>query len=235
MARRYLSNQDPLGIRIKLPDEKSYRQIVGVARTVNYQTLGEQPQPCIYIPLRQNFSDAMVLYLRTSRDPSLIFPPVQRTLRSLDPLLPVEDVRTGQTVINQALWSARIGVGLLAVFGFLALSLACIGLYGVMAYSVNQRRHEIGLRMALGAAPRSISRLVLRQGMTLACAGVASGLAASLGVGHILAGFLYGIGGVDPLTFVAVSLILIAVALMACYIPARRAAKVDPMVALRYE
>jgi putative ABC transport system permease protein len=235
MARQYWPGQDPLGKLIKLPDENSFRRIVGVAKTANYQTLGEQPQPCIYIPLRQNLSGSMVLYLRTSKGPSLFLPTVQRELRSIDPLLPVEDVRTGQTVINQALWSGKIGAGLLAAFGLLALSLACVGLYGIMAYSVNQRRHEIGLRMALGAAPRSISRLILRQGMTLACAGVAAGLAASLAVGHVLAGFLYGVGGVDPLTFIVVSLILITVALAACYIPARRAARVDPMVALRYE
>jgi putative ABC transport system permease protein len=235
MARRYWPKDDPLGKSLELPGERVYREIVGIAKTVDYQTLGEQPQPCIYVPLRQNFTDATVLYVRTDRDPSNLLPTVQREVWEIDPQLPVEDVRTGRKVIEQVLWNAKIGVGLLSFFGFLALGLACVGLYGVMSYSVNQRWREIGLRMALGAAPRSVQRLVLRQGMALVGAGLVTGLAASFLLGHVLAKSLYGVGAADPISLTGASLALVSVAFVACYFPARRASRVDPMVALRYE
>jgi ABC-type antimicrobial peptide transport system permease subunit len=201
-------------------------------KTANYQTLGEAPQSCIYIPLRQNYSDAMILYVRTERDPSATLAAVQDEIRTLDPGLPVEDIRTGTKVIDQALWGAKIGVALLGVFGLLALSLASVGLYGIMAYSVNQRRREIGIRMALGAGQASVLRLILRQGMTLVIGGVALGLMLSLLLGRALSGFLYGVGGSDSASLVGASLVLLTVALVACYLPARRASQVDPLVAL---
>jgi ABC-type lipoprotein release transport system permease subunit len=207
-------------------------QIVGVVKTANYQTLGEAPQSCIYIPLRQNYSDAMILYVRTERDPSATLAAVQDEIRTLDPGLPVEDIRTGTKVIDQALWGAKIGVALLGVFGLLALSLASVGLYGIMAYSVNQRRREIGIRMALGAAQASVLRVILRQRMTLVIGGVALGLMLSLLLGRALSRFLYGVGGSDSASLVGASLVLLTVALVACYLPARRASQVDPLVAL---
>ena len=232
MAAKYWPNQNPLGRRLQLPRGKDFVEIVGVVKTANYQTLGEPPQSCIYIPLRQNYSDAMILYVRTERNPSAALAAVQSELRALDPVLPVEDIRTGTKVIDQALWGAKIGVALLGVFGLLALSLASVGLYGIMAYSVNQRRREIGIRMALGAGQASVLRLILRQGMTLVIGGVAVGLILSLLLGRALSKFLYGVGGSDPASLAGASLVLLTVALVACYLPARRASQVDPLVAL---
>lgn len=233
MAARYWPNQDPLGKRFQLPQGRVFLQVVGVAKTTNYQTLGEPPQACVYIPLRQNYADSMILYLRSERDPSTILASVPEEIHSLDPVLPVEDIRTGTKVIDQALWWSKIGVGLLGVFGFLALGLASVGLYGIMAYSVNQRRREIGVRMALGAGQGSVSLLVLRQGMTVVGGGVVVGITLSLLLGRVLSRFLYGVSGSDLLSLGGASLALLAVAFVACYLPARSASRVDPLVALR--
>jgi len=232
MAAKYWPNHDELGKRLQLPSRKDFLQIVGVVKTTNYQSLGEAPQSCVYIPLRQNYSDAMILYVRTERDPSATLAAVQSEIRTFDPGLPVDDVRTGTKVIDQALWGAKIGVGLLGVFGLLALSLASVGLYGIMAYSVNQRRREIGVRMALGASEGSVSLLVLRQGMTVVLSGVALGEGLAVLVGRALSRLLYGVAGSDFLSLGAASLLLLVVAFLACYLPARSASRVDPLVAL---
>jgi predicted permease len=233
MAAKYWPNQDALGKRFQLPQGKEFLQIVGVVKTTNYQALGEPPQACVYIPLRQNFADSMILYARSERDPSTVLGAVQAEIHGLDPGLPVEDIRTGTKVIDQALWWSRMGVGLLGVFGVLALGLASVGLYGIMAYSVNQRRREIGVRMALGAGQRSVSLLVLRQGLTVVASGVVVGMALSLLLGLVLSRFLYGVSGSDPVSLAGASLALLAVAFVACYLPARSASRVDPLVALR--
>jgi len=158
---------------------------------------------------------------------------VQGEIRNIDPTLPINDIRTGTKLIEQALWGAKIGVGLLGVFGFLALGLASIGLYGIMAYSVNQRRREIGIRMALGAGQPSVLSLILRQGMTLVISGVGLGLLLSILLGRALSKFLYGIGASDLPSLAGASLVLLFVAMVACYLPARRASRLDPLVALR--
>jgi len=233
MAAKYWPNQDPPGKRFQLPQGKSFLQVVGVAKTTNYQTLGEPPQACVYLPLRQNYADSMILYLRSERDPSAVLSSVQEEIHSLDPGLPLEDIRTGTKVIDQALWWSKMGVGLLGVFGFLALGLASVGLYGIMAYSVNQRRREIGVRMALGADQGNVSLLVLRQGMTVVGSGVVAGMVLSLLLGRVLSRFLYGVSGSDPLSLGGASFALLAVAFVACYLPARSASRVDPLVALR--
>jgi len=233
MAAEYWPNQDPLGKRVQLPHGQNFLQIVGIVKTSNYQTLGEPPQACIFIPLRQNFSDGMILYVRTEQDPSTILASVQGEIHNIDPGLAVEDIRTGTKVIDQALWWSKMAVDLLAVFGLLALALASVGLYGIMAYSVNQRRREIGVRMALGAGQGNVWLLVLRQGMTLVLIGLAVGIALALLVGHALSRFLYGVSGSDLLSLGGASLVLLAVALVACYLPARSASRVDPLVALR--
>jgi predicted permease len=233
MAARYWPNQDAVGKRFKFVGEAFYRQIVGVARTANYQALGEEPQSCIYLPLKQNFSDAMVLYVRTERDPSMVMGAVQREIRTGEPQVDVSDVRTGGKLIEQVLFSARIGVALLGVFGLLALGLASIGLYGIMAYTVNRRKREIGLRMALGARQVSVLGLILKQGMTLVVFGIVVGICASLLVGRALSSMLYGVGGADPMSFAGASLLLAIVAVLACYLPARNASRVDPLTALR--
>lgn len=233
MAAQVWPNQSPLGKRLQLPQGTNFLQVVGVVKTSNYQQLGEPPQPCVFIPLRQNFSDAMILYVKSEQDPNTILASVRDEIHRIDPGLAVEDIRTGAKIIDQALWWGKISVNLLAVFGFLALALASVGLYGIMAYSVNQRRREIGVRMALGASQGKVWLLVLRQGMTLVLSGLAFGVALALLVGHALSRFLYGVKGTDYSSVAGASLVLMLVALIACYLPARSASRVDPLTALR--
>ena len=233
LAQDFWPHGNALGQRIQLGDEKQMREIVGIARTGNYTSLGEPPQYCVYVPLEQHYSDAMTLYIRSTGDPSPLLVPVQRQVEAAGPKIMVTSPRTGRTLIDNGLFQAKMGVGLLSVFGLLALGLACVGLYGIMAYSVTQRKREIGLRMALGAAQTSVLRLVLKQGLTLVSAGVLVGFAAALLVGRLLNRMLYGISASDPISVGAAAFILLGVALVACYLPARSASRVDPIVALR--
>jgi predicted permease len=222
-----------LGRRVQLPGEKQARQVIGVARTANYSTWGEAPQLCVYVPLDQSYSDAMTLYVRTKGDPHEALIPVEREIRAAGPEIMVLDKRMGSDIIDGGLFQARVGVGLLTAFGLLALGLASIGLYGILAYSVNQRRREIGLRMALGATQGTVLGLILREGMSLVLAGVGIGLVASTLVGRVVSRMLYGVTASDPLSIAGAAVILSAVALLACYLPARWAARVDPLQALR--
>lgn len=233
MARDYWPKGDAIGKRIELPGERTMREIVGIARTATYSTLGEPPQPCVYVPLQQNYSDAMTLYVRSKRDPQSILLPVQRDVRSLAPHILVNDIRTGRKIIDDGLFQAKMGVALLSVFGLLALGLASVGLYGLMAYSVNQRTREIGVRMAMGAARRTVLGLILRQGMSLVATGMLTGLAAALLVDRLLSRMLYGVSTVDPVSMLTAGVVLVAAAAIACYLPARRASRIDPLVALR--
>jgi predicted permease len=222
-----------LGRRIQLPGEKQARVVVGVARTANYSTWGEPPQLCVYVPLEQSYSDAMTLFVRSKGDPQEVLIPVEREIRAAGPEIMVADKRVGADIVNGGLFQARMGVGLLTVFGLLALGLASIGLYGILAYSVNQRRREIGLRMALGATQGTVLGLILKEGMSLVLTGVGIGLAASFGVGRVLSRMLYGVSATDPMSVAGAAVMLSAVALVACYLPARWAARVDPLDALR--
>jgi FtsX-like permease family len=171
LAARAWPGVDPLGKRLRLAGDDVLREVVGVARTVNYETLAEAPQPCLYLPIRQQFSDAAVLYVRTQGDPTGILGTVQRTIRAMDGHIDVGDVRTIETVISQSLFGATAGVGLLSLFGVMSLGLASLGLYGAVAYGVKQRRREIGMRIVLGARKAAVLGLVLRQ--ALAPVGVA--------------------------------------------------------------
>ncbi len=209
------------------------RQIVGVARTANYSNWAEPPQLCVYVPLEQNYSDAMTLYVRSQGDPKQILMPVEREVRAAAPQVLVSSVRTGREIVDGGLFQAKMGVVLLSIFGLLALGLASIGLYGILAYSVNQRKREIGLRMALGASRQSVLGLILKQGMSLVLTGVLIGFAASLLAGRLLSRLLYGVSASDPLSVAGAALMLLAVALVACYLPARWATRVDPLVTLR--
>ena len=222
-----------IGKRIRVPGETVTRQVVGVARTANYTGLGEPHQACVYVPLEQKYADSMVLYVRTRTDPDGVIGPVTNELHAVGPQVLVFGTRTGDKIIDGGLFQAKMGVGLLAIFGLLALSLASIGLYGVLAYSVNQRRREIGLRMALGATRSTVLALVLREGMSLVIAGVLIGYAGAMATGRLLSGVLYGVGASDPVSFAAAAGALGMVALLACYLPARWATRVDPLHALR--
>ncbi len=233
LAHDYWPDGEALGKRIQLPGEKQMRQIVGIARTANYSFWAEPPQLCVYVPLEQNYSDAMTLYVRTQGDPKQILIPVEREVRAAAPQVLVSSTRTGREIVDGGLFQAKMGVVLLSIFGLLALGLASIGLYGILAYSVNQRKREIGLRMALGASRQSVLGLILKQGMSLVLTGVLIGFAASLLAGRLLSRMLYGVSASDPLSVAGAALMLLAVALVACYLPARWATRVDPLVTLR--
>ncbi len=222
-----------LGKRIQLPGEKGMRQVIGVVRTANYTGWGEAPQNGVYVPLTQNYADTMVLYVRSKGDPQELLVPVEREVRAAGPQVLIFGTRTGSGIIEGGLFQAKMAVGLLTVFGLLALGLASIGLYGALAYSVNQRKREIGLRMALGATRPGVLRLVLGEGMRLVLTGVGIGFLAALGAGRLLSRMLFGVGASDPISVAAAAVTLSAVALVACYLPARWATRVDPLEALR--
>ena len=233
LAARSWPDEDPIGKRFRLSGDSVVRQVVGVARTANYGSLGEAPQPCVYLPLRQEFSDAAVLYVRTDGDPLGILATIQRQVRAIDRHVEIEDVRTIQKLIGQALFGATLGVGLLAVFGLVALGLASLGLYGAMAHAVTERQREIGVRMALGARQPAVLRLVLRQGLTVVGIGMACGAGLSALAGEALSRVVFGVTAFDPLSMAAASLVLLLTAGAACYVPARRASLLDPLTALR--
>ena len=233
LANDYWPGEGALGRRLRLPGEKQFRQVIGVARTANYSSWAEPPQRCVYVPLEQNHLPAMTLYVRSAREPERILIPVEREVTAAGPQVLNSGTRTGRQIIDGGLFQARIGVALLSVFGLLALGLASIGLYGILAYSVNQRRREIGLRMALGATQPGVLRLILREGMSLVLAGVLIGAVAALLVGRLLSRMLFGVGASDPVSLAGAALMLLMVGLVACYLPARWATRVDPLVALR--
>jgi predicted permease len=233
MAARYWPGQDPLGRRIQLAEDRSARTIVGIVKTTKYQTLGEAPQPCVFVPLAQHYTDAMVLYVRTTGDPDAIVGTMQREVRTLGPDVPVTYASSVSLLLNQSLWMVKFGVWLLAVFGALALALASVGIYGVLAYSVTQRTRELGLRIALGAEPAAVRRLVLRQAMRLVGLGLGLGLGGSLLLGRAMRSLLYGVSGADAVSLAAASLTLVVVSALASYLPAWRASSVDPSISLR--
>ena len=225
--------QSAIGKRIQLPNEKTMRQVVGVARTANYSTLAEPPQGCVYVPLEQAYADTMTLWVRTRGDPGPLMNSVRREVAAAGPEVLADGIRTGRRIVNDGLFQARVGVTLLSVFGLLALALASVGLYGIMAYSVSQRRREIGLRMALGAARSNVLTLILRQALVVVAAGVSIGFAGALLAGRLLSGMLFGVRAADPVSLGVAATALIAVALVACLVPARRASRLDPLGALR--
>jgi len=233
LAQDYWPGDDALGKRVRVPGEQEMREIIGVARTANYSAWGEPPQRCVYLPLEQNHLPAMTLYVRTKGDPAQMVSAVERAISAAGPQVLVSGIRTGQQVIDGSLFQARIGVALLSVFGLLALGLASIGLYGILAYTVSQRQREIGLRMALGASHPNVLRMIVKEGMSLVAIGVVIGFAAALLAGRLLSRMLYGVGAADPVSVAGAALVLGGVALLACYLPARWATRVDPLVALR--
>jgi predicted permease len=227
--------QEALGKRFAVVQEPNLLQVVGVVGTTVVGQIGEDPQPIAYFPMLQKYSPFATLVVRTTGNPDGLLGTVRTQLQPLDKNLAFTNAQTVQQLLGQGLWPARMGAALLGLFGALALVLASIGIYGVLAYSVAQRTSEIGLRMALGAQPRQVLALVLRQGMLLALIGAGVGVAVALPVARLASGLLYGVSATDPLTYAAIIFLLMSVALVACYLPARRATRIDPLVALRVE
>jgi predicted permease len=233
LADRYWRNRDALGQRMKI--EGGWATVIGIARTSEYYELKEKPRPFLYLPLYQFYSPAAILHIRTAGDPLVSASTVTAAIHELNADLPVFDVATLEARTKTASFVQRMAGTFVGAFGVLAFILAAVGIYGVIAYSTRQRTHEIGIRMALGARPGDVLRMILGQGMRLAAIGLAIGLLASLALARLMSSLLFGVSANDPLTFIAVLFLLALVALLAIYIPARRATKVDPLVALHYE
>jgi len=234
-ADRMYPNQEAIGRHLHFLGEPWDVAIVGIATTVKYGTLGEPAQPVVYFPLEQHYSMFGTIYVRTKGDPNAAIGSIRSAVQSLDPTLPLRNVQTVNQLVSQSLAAPRLGAELLGTFGALALILAAIGTYGVMSYSVSQRTQEIGIRMALGAHKRDVLRLVMFGGMAMVGVGIIAGLVFSTFMTRAMSSLLYGIGIFDAFSFLGTALLLIAVALIACGVPALRASAVDPMIALRYE
>jgi putative ABC transport system permease protein len=236
LVRDLFPNTNPIGQRLRvLLRQPSSWEIVGVVKDSKYRSLGEDSTPYIFLPYLQNPQPAMALHVQTSGNPRDLAAAVRREVQALDPNLPAFNVMSLADNIDISLFPARFGAVLVGVFGFLALLIASIGIYGVMSYGVSERTHEMGIRMALGARGSDVLRLVISQGMWLALIGVAIGAGLALAVTRVVQNYLYDVSVTDPLTFIGIALLLIGVALLACYVPARRATRVDPLEALRYE
>jgi putative ABC transport system permease protein len=235
LARRSFPGQDPLGKQLRGPMSLKPLTVVGVVGDVRRQGLAEAPAAEIYLPYQQARAASMTLMIRADRDPINLIAAARAQALAVDRDQPIYDARTMEDRLAELVAPQRFNLFMLSLFAALALSLAAIGVYGVMAYSVTQRTHEIGVRVALGAQSRDVLRLVMKQGMTLALIGVAIGLIISLALTRLMKGLLFGVSATDPMTFIVIALSLTVVALLACWLPARRAARVDPMVALKYE
>ena len=232
MARLFWPGTDAVGKRFRFFRDTVPTEVVGIARDSKYNFLGEEPQPYIYGPLSQDPQPGVTLTIR-SANPEAALGTVRAIVQQMEPNMPLVGVFTMANIFDQALWAARMGALLLAIFGGLALALASIGVYGVMAYSVSQRTRELGIRLALGASGSDVRQMVLRQGLSLTAMGIALGVAAAVLLSGLVTDLLYGVSATDPITFVVIPMILIGVAAIAIYIPARRASRVDPVVALR--
>lgn len=235
MAQRFWPDQDAIGKRFHFFGDATLLQVVGIVGNTTVNNIGEEPVPLAYLPIAQAYSPAVTLQVGTEGRPEAVISGVRSGVQSLDPNLAITNVLTIDEMMNQGLWAPRMGAAMLSVFGGLALILAALGVYGVLSYSVSQQTQEIGIRMAMGAVRGDVLRLVIGQGLKLAVVGLFLGISVALFLTRQLASLLYGIKAYDPVTFGAVALLLIVVAFLACYIPALRATRVDPLVALRYE
>ena len=233
LAREVFPNEDPLGKRLVTAIGDRVFEIIGIVGDVRHRALEAQPAAAMYMPTYETGWTNVVI--RTQGDPAGLAAAVRKEVQAIDPDQPVADVKTMEQWVDTSVAAARYRTALLGLFAVVALMLASTGIYGVMSYSVAQRTHEIGVRMALGARQLDVLRLVIRQGMTLVLVGVGLGLVGAIALTRVMATLLFGVSAKDPVTFAAVATLLSVVALVACYIPARRAAKVDPLVALRYE
>jgi putative ABC transport system permease protein len=239
-ARRFFADgRDPIGSRLTFGNpanpKTTWMTIVGIVGNIAQEGVTAKPYAQLYQSIDQSPTRVVYVSLRSDRDPLLLASSVRGTVRAVDPDLLVNDIQTLEDRVSQNIARPRLSVLLIGAFSAIALLLAAIGIYGVMAYTVAQRTREIGVRMALGADPHEVKQLVVRQGMRPALIGVAVGLVAAFAATRLIASLLYGVSAVDPLTFVLVPLFLIAVALLATYLPARRATRVPPTVALQAE
>jgi predicted permease len=238
MASRLWPREQPIGKRFSVNGESGpFLEIVGVVGDGKYQTIAEDPQPAFYVPMAQGFDSRRILQIRSSIPTDSLILQVQQEIRVLDPTMPVVDMRTMQESLEGAMgfFMFRLGASVAASIGMLGVVLAVVGVYGVVSYAVARRTQEIGIRMALGANPQQILRLIAGQGMKIVFGGVLAGLVGAWALTRMTAHLLLGISPSDPIVYMGVSILLSAVALLACGIPARRAAKLDPMAALRDE
>ncbi|HST22681.1 MAG TPA: ABC transporter permease [Blastocatellia bacterium] len=238
-ARRFFSDEDPIGKRVSLndenPTEEDWVTIIGIVKDTKPRALDRESVAEMYMPYDQQPELGMSLMIRTTNKPETMASAVRSELQTLDGNQPVYSIRTLDSVLSESVATPRFRTFLLGAFAAVALILAVVGIYGVMSYSVSQRKHEIGIRMALGAQSTDVLKLVVGQGMALALIGVALGVAGAYGLTRLMSSLLYGVSATDLTTFIVIPVILAGVALGACFVPARRATKVDPMVALRYE
>jgi putative ABC transport system permease protein len=238
LARRYFPNQDPIGRQMRFgfsPNSNVPREIIGVVGDLRDAALSRKPGPMMYVPFAQAPLYGGEVVVRSSSSASSIAAGIRQTVHSIDKDLPVTDVESFPDAVGASIAQERFRTVMMSSFSGIALILAAVGIFGVISYSASQRTHEIGIRIALGAQQRNVLRLILGQGARLALLGLGIGAAAALPLTHLMAGLLYGVSGTDPLTFGTVGIVLFGVAVTACYIPARRAMRVDPMVALRHE
>jgi putative ABC transport system permease protein len=232
-ARRFWPGRDPIGQRITTGDTAQYMTIVGVVADVKQEAMAAKPYPQLYGVASQDLGRTMTLVVRTTGDPQALVSPVRQAVAALDPQLPVYGVTTMQERLSRSITTPRLTAGLVAAFGTAALLLAAFGIYGVVAYSVEQRRRELGVRLAVGAASDDVVRLVVRQGMRPALAGIGVGLVGAAVGARLLGSLLFGVSAFDPLSFATVAVFLGSVAFAATWLPARRATRVSPLEALR--
>jgi putative ABC transport system permease protein len=238
MARRFWGTTTPIGARIRLGDEvpaNAWRSVVGVVADIRNDDIGRPPLPYVFVPLSQRADRDMTIILRTAGDPMSHVPAVRAAIAAVDADQPLSNVQSMDQILSEDMRGPKVFIGLSGIFAAMALALAAIGIYGVVAFSVAQRRHDIGVRMAVGAAPANVLRLVVREGLAPVVLGLGIGLVSALALSRLLTGILYGVTATDPITYVAVSIVLIGVALLACAIPVRRAVQMDPLIALRHE
>jgi putative ABC transport system permease protein len=236
IAKRYFAGEDPIGKQMKLGFNGHTGEIIGIVKDIRHFSLDSEPREEIYGPYAQTpLWPQLVLVIRSNSNPSHLAEAVRGQIAAIDKNQPVSKIRTVDQIVSDSIAQPRFRSILLGIFGAVALLLASVGIYGVISYSVSQRTHEIGIRMALGAQAGDVMKMVIRQGMNLVLAGVVIGLAASFALTRIISSLLFEVSATDPVTFVFVPFLLAGVALLASYIPARKATKIDPMIALRYE
>jgi predicted permease len=236
MAQMLWPGESAVGKHISIGlESREPIEVVGVVKTGKYRSLAEDPRPFFYYPMAQRAPTGMTLMVRTSGDPRSLIGPIRSEVQAVDRRLPLFAIKTMTEHMTWALWAPNMAATLSLAFGVVALLLSAVGLYSVMAYLVTQRTREVGIRMALGAKRTDVLKMITIQGMKLAAVGIAAGFVMSLVLSRVLSAVLIGVGEYDVTTFIVVPLLLATVALVACYIPARRATKVDPLVALRYE